>query len=866
MLSSSSVDDHAKTCSTLYPASLVENARRNIGRYEWARKIRDEAVEKAGACADQADDFFWEWVTPQSIPREIWVAQGVGCPKCGEAIEKFGDYPWRADAIEMPWKLICPSCGESFPKNDFAKYYESGKDNRGIFDSIHADRSLLFNSDHPNPEDLLHNFGVDDGMGWTDEKGNVFHFVGGYAQFGVWRPIRWGLEYLCDAYIYTGDAKYARKAGILLYRIAEFYPEMDSAYWSARGFHASDGGDKCGKVFGRIEEAGFAHSILSCYDAVYPGLDDPQLLNYLSQKSGLRVEAVDLRGLVEKNIVHEIHDGIIDRIIMGNEGAHQNAMAMAAVLLDKPGITDEWLSWVFADGDVVDGKLTGGNLLRLFDTRIDEDGMGDEASPGYNSIWRHMFRSISDVVSKYPRYKGPKLTDIPKFRKMFETPMRLVCLGKFDPNIGDNGKTGNASVDITVEELIYAYDTFKYPKFAQMAWFLNGGKVDGIRGDIFDPDPERLVKEIEEIVCEQGTYLPRTECMPSYGLAVLRSGAGDASRALALYFGRNTGHGHADTLNIELFAHGVDLMPDLGYPEYTGAWPSRWQWSSHTVSHNTVLVDKRGQRPNVRGTARFVLEGKGVSAAEVYSETPYPQTSLYQRTVAMVDVNEEEFYVVDIFRVHGGNEHHYSLHGPEGEVETEYLNLVSQANGTLAGEDVPFAADFGGREDYWKDSSGFQYLYDVRRDAHPSAISSVTWKVVDTWNLLKEPKDLRLRVNIVSPPGEVVLADGDPPQNKAGNPRRLTYLILSNESDKSTFVSVIEPYSGTRCIESIERIDDGETVILKIILVSGRIDWVISGMQSKQITISEAYEFTGRFGVVSEENGKFSDGVSDSNY
>ena len=33
-----------------------------------------------------------------------------------------------------------------------------------------------------------------------------------------------------------------------------------------------------------------------------------------------------------------------------------------------------------------------------------------------------------------------------------------------------------------------------------------------------------------------------------------------------MYYGRNTGHGHRDTLMLGLYAYGVFLNPDHGYP------------------------------------------------------------------------------------------------------------------------------------------------------------------------------------------------------------------------------------------------------------------------------------------------------------
>ncbi len=753
-------------------------------------------------------------------------------------------------------RSTCPSCGEVFPKNDFGKFYESGKDSNGVFHYEKADHSLLFNADHPDPNDPLRTYGVDDSMGYRDAKGDVYRFIGYYGHYGVWTETCRALTNLSNAYIYTGDPKYARKAGLLLYRIAEFYPDMDYGFWAAKGFENSDGGSGMGKIYGRIWESGLMDSFNMAYDAVYPALDDPQLLAELSRLTGKTISASDLRDLYETNVIRQVHDGLLSSKIEGNEGMYQNCMATAAIVLDEPGTTDQWLDWVFADGDMRHTTPTGGNMVSIFSQKVDDDGMGDEASPAYNSIWRSMFRSVSDLLALYPRYTRHQLVTNPKYRKMFEAPVRLTCLDRFSPHIGDTGSTGSPGLaSISASDLAYAFRAFGEPKYAQMAHMLNGNKADGLRLGIFDPEPEGISKEIEAAVVEHGQYVFRTDNMPSYGCAILRSGSGPDARALSLYYGRNTGHGHLDTLNIELFAHGLNLMPDLGYPEFAFAdCASRIEWTENTISHNTVVVDRKRQQSQRLGVARFVSEGNGVSAAEVYAAKPYPQTSLYQRTIAMIDVSDEDSYLVDIFRVKGGEHHMYSLHGPEGDVETQGLSLVDQPKGTLAGENVEPYADLGLMKNHGADATGYQYLYDVRRDPKPSAQPSITYKVVDTWHLLKEPKDVRLRMTLVNPPGEVILAHGDPPRNKRGNPKNLWYVLSPHEANQSTFVTVIEPYAGSPLISKIERTDDGDTVTLTITTASGRVDTIISALEPVRRKVA-GVEFAGRFAVISQENG-----------
>ena len=846
----------AKTGSTIYTPDRVANARRNIERYEWAKHMRNGAVGTANTYAGQSDDWLWNLATPQSIPRGTQVSRDKGCPKCGKEIERFGRWPWKVDVFGQPWKITCPSCDSVFPTNDFGKFYESGKDKNGVFKPELADRSLLFNSKHTDPKDPLHTYGVDDGIGWKDEKGDTYRFIGFYGHYGAWTHVTAALTHFRDAYVYTGDPVYARKAGMLLYRVAQFYPEMDWNYWHRLGFNNSDGGSGKGKVYGRIWETGVARSLILAYDGVYPGLDDPELLKYLSAKEGKPVDAAAVRSLIEDNIIHVVHDGILEGRVSGNEGMHQAAMATAAVVLDEPGTTEKWIEWLFADGDVNRGNPNGGNIRQLFATKVDDDGMGFEVSPMYNSLWRQLFKIVSEILEVYPKYHGPRITDYPKYKKMFEAPVRLICCDKYVPNIGDCGKAGHpALTGVNVRDLVYAYSTFKDPVFAQMADFVARLQSTETHGDIFDLEPQTDLDSIREVVRKHGPYVPKTDNMPGYGLAVLRSGTGENQRALTLYYGRNTGHGHKDTLNIDLFGQGLNLMPDLGYPEHATVWPSRYEWSSNTISHNTVVVDRKKQADQFSGTARFVEQGDGVSAAEVYASDVYPQTSLYQRTTAMVDASETDFYVVDIFRVKGGKEHHYSLHGPEGEVETEGLEMIAQKKGTLMGEDIEYAAKIGDGSDYWKTASGFQYLYDVRRDKRPSPHPSVTWKCKDTWNALPEPKDIRMRVNILNPPGEVILAHGDPPQNKEGVARRLTYMLQTGEGPSSTFANVIEPYCGERVIRSIERKDDGDTVVLKITLDSGRIDYIKSSMSPQPL---QSANVKARFAAVSVENGKTS--------
>src|SRR5690606_7478690 len=164
-----------------------------------------------------------------------------------------------------------------------------------------------------------------------------------------------------------------------------------------------------------------------------------------------------------------------------------------------------------------------------------------------------------------------------------------------------------------------------------------------------------------------------------------------------VYYGRRGGHGHRDTLNIGLHAYGLDLSPDLGYPEVADSvHPQRHEWVNKTISHNTLVVDRSKQAAQVIAQCRYYDDSDRVKLIEVEAPNVYPQTELYRRTTALIRVDDEHSYIVDFFRVKGGEEHHFSFHGAEGIVETEGLTLVPQQDdegafkGTLAGIHVDY--------------------------------------------------------------------------------------------------------------------------------------------------------------------------------
>lgn len=879
-----------KQRSTYYTEEKVRAARELIRSSEWARTIRDRAVFSAERYVKLGYDGLWDAVPDARLPRSYIVHRDAGSPTHGKALDAYGAFPYQIDPLADPWKLTDPVTGYKYPTNDFAAYYRSGLNERGEFDPGRADRSLLVNRLYPEKGA---NWGVDDGFGWVDGQGRRFSFVAYYAHWGQWKNMIFNaLLSLRDAYLYTGDAKYAGAGIVLLDRIADVYPSMDiAAFPNSYGFENADGGTGQGKIVGSILEPELAETFASAYDAFFPALQDDRadfvaFLRNRAAAGGLtpRPTAGAISKHIEDGILRQIEPAVRKAQIRGNFGQHQSALAMAAVVLDEPGTSERWIRYLFQDGDLVrkDGvwSVTGGRIDTALIDDIDRDGHGNEAGPNYNRVWLTGILRLGDILDDYDRNPVGKLYDRAKVKKMASAFIPLTLAGRYAPNIGDSGATGNPGVPLDSGELLRAFARYREPELAQAALLAAGGQLNALRPDLFMGEPEALLRDVAEAVRSQGALQPDSVNLTGYGFGVLRDGPaaepdgqggyriGSGQRDLWMYYGRNfVSHAHRDSLQIGLHAYGLDLAPDMGYVSFTDNNPLRYFWESNTVAHNTVVVDRSKQEDSWSGLPLHFGRGRHVQWMETEAPKAYPQTELYRRTIAMVRVDEERSYMVDFFRIRGGGDHRYSFHGAEGAASAEGLALKPQGKGTYAGADVAYGA-----ADYNRSStSGFNYLTDVRRDSSPPDRFSVEWAVTDTWKAA-EPAgsgagaasgDVRLRLTMLGETDEVALADGRPPTNRKGNPGKLTFLLAARTGTKleSVFTAVLEPYRGQRFIRSVEPaavtaggrpVPELEARAVKVTLTDGRVDLIVSAMDpGKLYLVDGQIPFQGAFGVYS---------------
>ncbi len=856
---------NAKTGSALITGELRENAIRNCERYEWAASFRDALIAKVQPWMEMSDEELWRLLPSQDMPRDAAVNRGDGCPNCGQEHYKAPYNPsrWHVDFLERPWQVRCGNCDQWFPSNDFAAYYQSALDEQGKFRLGEGDPRFLQPREGENPD------WVDDGTGV--EVGGKKWFAAAFYAFNIWTKLLDVTEKMAVVYTLTGDPAYAHKAGVLLDRMADLYPEIDYMPHFRLGMEASTGGSGRGRVQGKIWETWTAQRCSLAYDHIFEALmQDDELVDFSARMAeahhtGEKSTPEAIARHIEDHLLREFIIGVEDRRIAGNAGMHQYAMACAAIALDHPEDTEAALDWLFQAG--------GGGIPLIMQQRLSRDGLSDEAALGYSRIPALSFYEVVGLLAHYPAYdKHDILRDYPKFRACYSLGAGVRMADTFSPNWGDGDKCMNHSTTgMTVgrEMALQGYGLFGGEKLAREVWFANRKSLDnlfalspgrvraaeGIHWQLYEEDPEAVQAGLErDLAGDPGPLVSYNS--GGHGMAVLQAPQRGADcRALAMYYGRMYGHGHHDRLNYLLYVDDIVMVPDMGYPLYTGQWPKRFGWVDHIISHNTCMVnDTNPDSQSFSGKTKLFAQTGPVRVVDVDGGDVYEGVTTYRRCMTMVDVDETNSYVLDLFWVRGGSNHRLIQNGGGPTAATQGLTLTEQPTGTLAGPDVAYGEPYDGDLNSRYTGTGFSFLENVSKAGSSSAFQ-VDWRIFDPRWERPEDWERHLRVHNLGEVDEVVLADGLPPAFK-GNPPRLRYLLRSRlgEDVQSQFVTVIEPYAKDPIIASVRALpveSDGEgfAAAVEVTLTDGRRD-VLLVTEEEAALSAGGVSMNGRVGLV----------------
>ena len=837
-----------KAGSTFFTPEMLARARANIERDTWAAALYDRALQAAQPWLERSDDELWSLMFGHTLRRSWMVWSNGYCPACHHDVPM---YTWEIDALRRPWKVRCPHCGELFPTNDFAAFHRSGLDAQGVFDPALADRTLLFNSGHPDPADPLHHFGVDDGNSYT-EGNKRWWFVATYLIYGQWKQlVLGGIRNLSVAYALTQDARYAHKAGVLLDRVADLYPSFD---FKPEGV-MYEGKADAGYVSTWHDACEETREMALAYDRIADALQgDQELASFLDGKA--RRHGILQPKATPGGVCANIEQGILrdalahlDKIRSNYPRTEIAEIVLRAVTAPQlPGSLAPLLDAMLQRATAVDGVTgekglsgyasftVGGVALML--------ALFDRADPGF----------LEQMLARYPR-----LHDM--FRFHIDTWVWMPNRGDaitYYPLAGDCGAFAErsdayagvvfeTSQDIGSDTRGYAlapsmftflwrlYQLTGDEAFAQVIYRANGNKPDGLPYDLFAADPAAVQQQVQEVIDRRGPR-PRVGSVnkQQWHIALLRSPGGAAAW---LKYDTGGRHGHVDGLNLGLFAKGLDLLPDFGYPPvHRGGWSGpNFDWYVGTLSHNTVVVDGAWQTrgtgegasaTTVAGQTTLWIDTPGLRAIRVtapvlISGSHADGEKRYERTVVMVDVSDDDFYLLDVFRVRGGRDHAYFLHSHFATLRTQSLALQPAAeygHGVLAHGAL---------------------MRNFMVDLTPAAGWTADWQAEDRFHYLPPEADVHLRYTSFTTGAQACTAEawvsvgGFLRNDEAWIPR----IMVRRSTDKpdetplqSTFVGVIEPYERRSNIVQMRRIllpwSDSH-VCVEVTRVSGQRDLLV---------------------------------------
>lgn len=334
------------------------------------------------------------------------------------------------------------------------------------------------------------------------------------------------------------------------------------------------------------------------------------------------------------------------------------------------------------------------------------------------------------------------------------------------------------------------------------------------------------------------------------------------------------GHNHYDPLDIALWAEGQELLPDIGY---THTFYRRWTQS--TLGHNTVTVDSADLETDTGsdGGALEVFDsgGEGCQVMRAEFGDAYPQTSVYQRETWSIEhpgTDRHEGYVLDLFRVSGGERHEYCLMGDANHDAAMSTSVdLAEYGPYLLPEGVEVTEPEN--ENDYGDAEGHYYGYIYVREVQRGELDDGRYDVTLTTEVDEEPGSMLNILGLTGGDAEFFLGespslrstrldgrDGD--LNSEATKYWAPKFVVRREGEDlhSEFVTVIEPHAaGTEArIESVEELEhDGPegTLAVQVTHADGTVDVVLSTQSDEETVTAGEVSLTGKMGFVRLQDG-----------
>lgn len=709
-----------KTHSSFFNEKTISLIRENLKTNQAASKMAAGFIAESKPWFEMSYEELKSAVFSPTLKRSWFVRSDGNCPSCSQSVPM---YTWLHDPFKYPWKMQCPHCKEFFPKNDFGLYYKSGLDDNGVFHHEKADKTLLINGNGTS-------FGVDDGNGWFDSKGLRYLFIGAYLSHAQWSHlVTKGVFYLGFSYVLTGDKEYARKAAVLLFSIARFWPDYD---FYTQGVMYEKENMSQGYVNYWVNSNNEVRNYAMVYDQIFDSIINDREFEFVSG-----ISALDFANTVETRIFLDSLKNIIKISSNPPETPITVAIIKTVLNFDKDEVED-LIDKTIADATQIDG-MSG------------ESGLG-----GYAAITP---RAIADLLCLFYNsdyeYISKKLKKHPQLYKTFRFHIDTWYDAKYYPGVGDSSVFAHrveqyAALFTDYRPLISMcfhsrewfamalYNHFDDPDFAKSIYLSNKNNLNScFTNDYFVEDPTFYDNKLKSVLNNYGSdIIQKSIDYNEWRISLLHSGSGENKTLVAMPYSSGANHCHHDALSLHIFSKGVNISPDYGYPpvNYGGWFTKQAYWYGHPAAHNQVVIDgKRHTNLPKGGDGIFyrypehgqnILFTAGSFVKAAYNRAPeYNNIKRNERMIAIVEISASDNYIIDISRTDGGLNHSRFLHG-------SYSTLTS--NGINPSES----------EEYFPEET---ILRNSKTDYNPKLNWSIDWKLYSDEHLTPLSRNLHLK-------------------------------------------------------------------------------------------------------------------------
>lgn len=579
-------------------------------------------------------------------------------------------------------------------------------------------------------------------------------------------------------YWLKGDEKYAKFAADILDQ------------WAKGAFYMEPIIGPCRTGFLNMQTLGDAESrgLILAYDFVYPymkakGYD----LHYYEPVFEKIAATLAFRGFYNNNWY----------------AAESSTMVFAALSLDNQAKKDYYLHY-FLEKDTINGACGQLALPSTVEKWLTPDGHWKEPG-GYHNY------PVSNLLISALALEKNGYDIFRRFPALFKASYAMLKYSFPNLTVSAFGDTGRASQGAESLEIgIFGAVKYNQPELpemlASMKKLIDGGKYKRESSGYLG-----LLCFVPDLPAVQSTYSwPRGGTLDFAKYFLQRNGMDPEYGLMYGVQGASYNHNHCNGMAMELYGMGTVMGIDAGTgPTYEH--PLHQTYYSQWAAHNTVVAAGSSSsvpwsgsagRKNIGEISLAAMEPMpdkpSVSQLYSFTDTRYTDQSTntnQSRTMILVRTSDKSGYYVDIFRSDNPERNDYVYHNIGDELTL--LNSKREAIPVIAVEKYPTVG---------KDYPGFRYFSNVKKAEkwNQNLIALFTGK-----NENSEP--VFMQVLVPGKEGRTYYSANSLHTKTAGRQYSSTdppvfTMVDNGEAASKPFISVLEPFGGTKEGYTVERV------------------------------------------------------------